>query len=285
MTVCFVTRAYIRIICFGRLLLEDWLVAVSLLIFITCVGTWQVYMKYMYDMEHAVEGTFTPGPTFIEDTRKALQACGALAILVYVGLWLIKASFLVLFYRLGRQIRLYLYAWWACSALVIACGNAGLGLNQYGCIFGDIDNIFATCLLPGSLHDIYVHEIVASLLDVISDVLSEFFPSPHVTQLGRKRSISFFTMMLTYFLLHNFSHHLPHLDPVEHSCQLAPKTRLLRHLLPCRPYRHDHYCQGGIRENHHRRSQVCAEANQRGLVVLVHDRVYYVYVQDSLLPE
>ncbi len=173
MTICFVARAYIRIICFGRLLLEDWLIAASLLIYITCASVWQVYMRDMYNMEHAVEGSYTPGPTFIEDTKTALVACGVVSILVYIGLWLIKASFLVLFYRLGRQIRLYLYAWWACSTLVMACGVAGLGLNQYGCLFGDIDTIFATCMLPGSLQDIYVHEIVASLLDVISDVLSE----------------------------------------------------------------------------------------------------------------
>lgn len=134
---------------------------------------WQMYLQDMYDMAHLVQGTFVPGPTFVQDIKVALQACGAMSITVYIGLWLIKASFLVLFYRLGNGIPLYLYAWWVATALIMACGIASLGLNQYQCMFGDIDVIFATCLLPESLHDVYVKEVTAATLDIFSDLLSE----------------------------------------------------------------------------------------------------------------
>ncbi|AEO62908.1 uncharacterized protein THITE_40285, partial [Thermothielavioides terrestris NRRL 8126] len=145
-------------------------------VFISSTIVWQLYLPDLYNMAHAVEGTFVPGPTFVQDTQAALRACGVMSITVYIGLWLIKSSFLALFYRLGHQIPLYLYAWWVCAALIMACGFASLGLNQYECMFGDIDVIFATCMLPDSLHSVYIKEIVASVLDVFSDLLLIIFP-------------------------------------------------------------------------------------------------------------
>jgi hypothetical protein len=175
-TVCFAARAYIRYVCFGRLLLEDWFMLGALLIQISTSIVWQMYLQDMYNMAHAVLGTFVPGPTFLEDMRVALIACGVMSITVYIGLWLIKASFLVLFYRLGHKIPLYLYAWWVGTALIMACGIASLGLNQYQCMFGDINVIFATCLQPESLHEVYVKEVAAATLDIFSDLLIIIFP-------------------------------------------------------------------------------------------------------------
>ncbi|KAK4184566.1 hypothetical protein QBC35DRAFT_505680 [Podospora australis] len=176
LTVCFFTRSYIRWVCFGGLLVEDWLMAGSLAIFISCAAVWQVYLEDMYNMMNAVEGKWLPGPTFMEDTKYALLACGSLSIIVYIGLWLIKASFLVLFYRLGNKINIYRYVWWACAVFVMGCGAAGLGLNQYECLFDDINDIFATCLTPESLHDVWRKEVAAAVLDVVSDILLIIFP-------------------------------------------------------------------------------------------------------------
>ena len=177
MTIVFIARSYIRWVCFGRLLAEDWLVGAALAVFIAMAATNQVYLGHMYNMKDAVEGTWTPGPTFLEDTKYTLRAIGALATLVHVGLWLIKASFLVLFYRLGNQIPVYLYTWWVLAVFVMACGIASIGLNQYQCMFNDINVIFATCLTPESLQDIHVKEIAASTLDIVSDLVREFCSS------------------------------------------------------------------------------------------------------------
>ncbi|KAK4214119.1 hypothetical protein QBC37DRAFT_421741 [Rhypophila decipiens] len=176
MTIIYFARAYIRWVCFGRLLAEDYLVGGALVLFIAMAATNQAYLDDMYNMKDAAEGTWTPGPTFMEDTKHALQAIGALSIIVHVGLWLIKASFLVLFYRLGNQIQVYLYTWWVLAVFVMGCGFASIGLNQYQCMFNDIDEIFATCLTPENLYDVHRKEIAASVLDVVSDLVLIVFP-------------------------------------------------------------------------------------------------------------
>ncbi len=161
-------------------------------------------MTYMHDMAtHAVEGTLRPRADVHATGHSRLRwwrvACWPSSCMSACGSS--RRASLVLFYRLGRQIRLYLYAWWACAAPLSSwhAGVASVGLNQYGCIFGDITTIFATCLLPGSLHDIYVHEVVASLLDMISDVLSKSFPSQvYAAGVEKEKAEISSTMMLIY---------------------------------------------------------------------------------------
>lgn len=174
MTVIFAARTYIRCVCFGRLLAEDYLVGLALVLFIAMAAINQAYLQGMYNMKDAVEGSWVPGPTFLEDTKHTLEAFGALSIMVHVGLWLIKASFLVLFHRLGNQINVYLYTWWVLAAFVMACGVASIGVNQYQCMFNDINEIFAICLTPDNLYDVHRKEIVASTLDIVSDAVREY---------------------------------------------------------------------------------------------------------------
>lgn len=174
MTVVFLARGYIRWVCFGALLAEDWLVAAALAIFIGMSATHQVYLKHMYELMNYYEGKWVPGPTFMEDQKHTLRAIGGLSIAVNVGLWLIKASFLVLFYRLGHQVPVYLYTWWALAVFVMACGVASIAANRYDCLFGDINDMVAMCLNTDAFRDFFGREIAASVLDIVSDLVREF---------------------------------------------------------------------------------------------------------------
>lgn len=176
LTVAFVVRAYIRYICFKKLLLEDWLVAASLTVYIPIVILSQIYLQGMYNMAHYAKGTYVPGPTFIEDTAFVLKLVGVNSILINIGLWLIKASFLVLFYRLGYRIPKYLYTWWAFTIMIVACGIVSIGLSQYSCMFADVTTIFATCQQPATLNGIFMKEVAASVMDIISDLILIVFP-------------------------------------------------------------------------------------------------------------
>lgn len=176
LTVAFIIRAYIRYVCFNKLLLEDWLVAASLVVYIPIVVLSQIYLQGMYNMAHYVKGMYTPGPTFLTDTAFTLRLVGVNSILINVGLWLIKASFLVLFYRLGYRIPKYLYTWWGFTVIIITCGIVSIGLSQYGCMFADINTIFATCTQPSTLNGIFIKEVTASVMDIVSDLLLIVFP-------------------------------------------------------------------------------------------------------------
>ncbi|KAG8162643.1 hypothetical protein KVR01_007121 [Diaporthe batatas] len=176
LTVAFTIRAYVRYVCFGRLLLEDWLVAASLALYIPCAVLTQLYLHRMYNMAHAMTGKYVPGPTFVTDMITPLRLAGVNSILITLGLWLIKASFLILFYRLGYRIPRYLYAWWACTIIISACGIVSIALNQYSCMFEDIDTIFATCTQASTLNQVFIKEITASVMDIVSDLLLIVFP-------------------------------------------------------------------------------------------------------------
>lgn len=59
--------------------------------------------------------------------RRAHAECymkGSIAVLFlfYVGLWTIKMSFLVFFYRLGEQVTYYRVSWWILTTVTVASG-------------------------------------------------------------------------------------------------------------------------------------------------------------------
>lgn len=176
MTVTFAIRAYVRLVCFGHLLLEDWFVAGALAIYLTVAVLMHVLLPGLYNMIHAEAGTYIPGPTFLDDTVYALRLSGVANILTYVGLWLIKASFLVLFYRLGHQIRRYLYVWWVFTVAIVACGAVSIGLSNYDCEFADVNTLTSTCLQNSSVSWTFFTEIATATLDVVSDLLLIVFP-------------------------------------------------------------------------------------------------------------
>lgn len=176
LTVTFAIRAYIRYVCFGRLLLEDWFMAGALATYIPVAVLVHIFLPGFYNMVHAVDGTYVPGPTFLDDMAKSLRLAGVGVILTNIGLWLIKASFLVLFYRLGYKIRSYLYMWWVFTVIIVACGAANIALSDYVCVFGDIKTIISTCSQKSSAQRVFVTGIAATTLDIVTDLLLIAFP-------------------------------------------------------------------------------------------------------------
>lgn len=166
-------RFTIRLICFGRLLLEDYLVLVSTAILIGVAATLQSFLGDIYYMMHVQNGTEAIGADFITRMLSGLKADGAVLVLCTVGVWLVKVNFLVFFHRLGHHIKSYLIFWWVALVLVIGCGVVLLGVIPYKCEFGSFTQIVVECSSDSYLDHIYTMYKVSISLDILSDAISE----------------------------------------------------------------------------------------------------------------
>ncbi|KAM4060202.1 hypothetical protein HRG_002192 [Hirsutella rhossiliensis] len=171
--VAFCFRAYVRIVCFRRLFVDDWLMMGVLVILLAADIVCQLGLGYMYDI---ADPDHIPGPDFIPNTQSGLREFGASMILSYIGIWLIKLNFLLFFYRLGSRIRRYLITWWVVLVLTIACGAVELGIMQTKCMFGPILYIMTTCNLSSSMEATYTRFKVSCVLDVLTDAMIIGFP-------------------------------------------------------------------------------------------------------------
>ncbi|KAI6086342.1 hypothetical protein F4821DRAFT_238533 [Hypoxylon rubiginosum] len=176
MTVAFITRAYIRLVSFRRLFSEDWLMLLSLCMFLTNAVLATIYMQPLVDLVHLADGTFRPGPTFKGDTKVALEAFAATAVLANLGTWLVKLNFLLFFYRFGHQLLKFRVSWWFVSIFVVASGITQIGLIQFDCMINDVDTILATCSSASSLQRTHRLFIISVVLDILTDFLIICFP-------------------------------------------------------------------------------------------------------------
>ncbi|KAK3335205.1 hypothetical protein B0T19DRAFT_436090 [Cercophora scortea] len=174
--IAYSARIYVRLVAFGRLLIDDWLMFVALVLLLATAIIGQLVLKYIYTLMEVGNGEYLPGPTFLDDTATGLHAFGAASLLWYIGIWIIKLNFLIFFYRLGSKIREYLIFWWIVLVITIGCGALSIGIMQFNCLFGSIGVILTTCNELSSFQKTYTFFKISCIVDVISDALIVCFP-------------------------------------------------------------------------------------------------------------
>ena len=150
------------------------LFALSMLLSVAALG--QVFLKDIYMLMAVSKGRMIPGPNFSKDAQKGLQAFGVAMLFSYLGIWAIKLNFLLFFRRLITKMTsffvFYLIFWWAVLIITIACGAVSIGLMQFRCIFGPLNQIITVCPRYQSLRQTYTFFKVSCIVDVASDMLS-----------------------------------------------------------------------------------------------------------------
>ncbi|KAI0000714.1 hypothetical protein F4779DRAFT_604521 [Xylariaceae sp. FL0662B] len=174
--IAFTGRVTIRVVCFRRFFLEDYLMLVSLLILLTTVILAQLLLQYIYNMEAVGNGVMPPPPTFLNDTSKALRGFAFLMLLNYIGIWLIKLNFLLFFRRLGNRITKYRIAWWIVLLFNVGAGATAIGLIDFKCLLPPSEYIFVNCEGYEKVVTSNTAAIVSCSLDAISDALIMCFP-------------------------------------------------------------------------------------------------------------
>ncbi|KAF1849696.1 uncharacterized protein K460DRAFT_390372 [Cucurbitaria berberidis CBS 394.84] len=202
-----VGRVYIRYMCFHKLLIDDWAMIFALAMLLSSAILGQVYLKDIYMLMAVSKGAIMPDANFPHEARRGLVGFGIAAIFSYLGIWAIKLNFLLFFKRLGAQITPYIIFWWAVLIFTIACGAVSIGLMQFHCLFGPINDIMVICPQYTTLKQTYDFFKISCIVDVVSDALIICFPVVILwkTSINRKKklmlsgifSLVVFTMAIT----------------------------------------------------------------------------------------
>lgn len=103
--------------------------SLCLLLATTIIG--QLCVGYIFTMVAVSNGAAMPSPDFLSETTLGLRSFGALMILNYVGIWLVKLNFLLFFRRLGNHVKIYRILWWSVVIFNLAAGATVIGLIDF----------------------------------------------------------------------------------------------------------------------------------------------------------
>ncbi|KAI1808929.1 hypothetical protein F4811DRAFT_499486 [Daldinia bambusicola] len=176
-TVAFVGRAYIRISCHRKLLLDDWLMIISLLLLLSTAILGQITLHYVYTEKAVLGGLEAPGTDISSIIEKVQRFFGVFFILCYIGIFLIKLGFLVFFYRLGNNVLKFRILWWVFLVLTLACFAVIMGTGEFDCLFGSFEYIIQVCSEASNQLKSKAIFKASVALDVITDGMIIFFPA------------------------------------------------------------------------------------------------------------
>ncbi|KAI1746707.1 hypothetical protein F4782DRAFT_41077 [Xylaria castorea] len=168
--IAFAVRAYIRYVCFHRLLFEDYLILLALLMHSTEAILIQIYIPFVYKLESVQNGEI-PGPNFFSVAREGFVGVGTGILITIFGVLIIKLNFLLFFRRLGTHISKFNFLWWSVLVFTVAGTITQVGTLQFGCFFGDVNYIFSQCSTPETNKRSKINSIYSSVVDALSDFL------------------------------------------------------------------------------------------------------------------
>lgn len=138
----------------------------------------QLNVIYAYIQTAVANGHEAPGPNFQHEVEVPdLRGLAANFILCFTGLTFIKLGFIVFFYRLGNMITKFRVLWLVILVLTIGCMSTVIGITPWSCLLSDITTIHTACHATSVLDHQETMNQLTIALDVLSDVLSEYFMS------------------------------------------------------------------------------------------------------------
>ncbi|PSR88607.1 hypothetical protein BD289DRAFT_481998 [Coniella lustricola] len=168
--IAFIIRAAIRIVCLGRLVVEDYCMVFALSLFVAVSAVLLVYMDDIYTLYRIERDLAAVSADFLDVMSGALRADGLTIILSTVGIWTVKLNFLIFFRRLARQVRSYTAVWISALVFILACGAASLSLMPFQCTFADVPYVIEHCTSDAAIG----YESAATKAGVALDIVSDF---------------------------------------------------------------------------------------------------------------
>ncbi|KAI0897846.1 hypothetical protein F4806DRAFT_507631 [Annulohypoxylon nitens] len=173
--IVFSGRIAIRVMCFKRMFVEDYMMLVSMCCLLAASIMGQLFLKYVYTID-TINNDFEPPPGFIDDATRGLRAYGSTMLLNYLGIWLVKFNFLLFFRRLGNHVNTYCIFWWAVFIFNLAAGAIVIGLIDFSCAMRFTEAALATCNNSKYIKKSYILTRIQSVLDAFGDILIIGFP-------------------------------------------------------------------------------------------------------------
>jgi hypothetical protein len=97
-------RYYVRIKSFRRFLPDDYIIGFAWTLLLATAITWQLIVSDLYTVMETGAGLRKLSPNFVDILIRYSRGQLAVILLFYVGLWTVKANFLVFFYKLGNSV-------------------------------------------------------------------------------------------------------------------------------------------------------------------------------------
>lgn len=182
-------RLAFRIKILRRLRLDDYLVIASFVFCLASTLVWAVLARNLYV---AIESSVNPDLATILDlinkSATGLHAILASYLLTWTSIWLIKISFMVFFYGLGRQVQSQRHLWWGVFVYVIAAYCVAIGTMDYNCLTSNGLDMISKCRSKATLDYEYITVRVQMAMDITTDIFSKSLPKlpcpfAHVTNM------------------------------------------------------------------------------------------------------
>ncbi|PVH96015.1 hypothetical protein DM02DRAFT_675103 [Periconia macrospinosa] len=175
-TIGLLFRFYVRLKCFRKLLADDYIAGFAWLLLLISACIWYMTIDGMYELSFVSAGMALPTADFPHNAHRFLVGSNVALIMFYVGLWSIKISFLVFFYRLGENFRPYQICWWIVLVCTIGSGLVCIGDIQYHCLSDSFDKVFSKCASENAIRFQEVTIKLNCALDVVTDVMIMALP-------------------------------------------------------------------------------------------------------------
>ena len=169
---CCSLRFLARIRTFKKLLVDDYFVLLALVFVFANAIIWQIYAGNMYYVVSVAAGLKIPGNDFAQLAESYFKSTAAVMVLFYSALWSIKISFLLLFKRLGTNVRGQKRIWWPVFGITLATYFACIGPIQYRCDVHSLEYVAIHCSGTASKTFQKITLKLNCAWDVITDCLS-----------------------------------------------------------------------------------------------------------------
>ncbi|KAI9043226.1 putative vesicle-mediated transport protein (Imh1) [Aspergillus affinis] len=169
-------RILARILTFRRLWTDDVLAMLAWLFVLAQAIIWHTQVESLYVQHQLITKEFLPTEEIMEEIRWVLRAQLLGLFFFMFSLWLLKASFLVFFRRIGCYLQ-PLNTWYWCVVILVTTSCAAcLGDIDYKCLTKDPTWGYEHCTPFSAVKVQFRGFLVNALLDIFSDVLITTLP-------------------------------------------------------------------------------------------------------------
>ena len=145
----------------------------SLFLVSTSLGTWQSNNEYLINKVQSGRLHQPPPPDLPHIIIHSNHVQWASSTVFYVGLWLIKLSFLALFVKLDQKARSQRMLWWTALALTLSSLVVTIIISGWQCLLSNSLTKLEGYCTTGFAHYAKITIGFATGLDIFTDVLSK----------------------------------------------------------------------------------------------------------------
>ncbi|KAI4155822.1 MAG: hypothetical protein LQ340_000729 [Diploschistes diacapsis] len=141
---CFIAfRFYVRLTAFQKLYLDDYMVLTAWILLLVTSAIWQSQLPALYLLYQLAGGTVAPTLDVLAKEQIPMHSQVPTVMFYYIGLWLVKFSFLIFFRRLGANVRGQKIWWWCVFTFTLLTLGSAVGVMSWGCSLGPLEYIFS----------------------------------------------------------------------------------------------------------------------------------------------